>query len=70
MIDGYEFTIKWEPADVFVARATEFPSLAEHEDTREHAMAELRSMLSMVMEDVKDSGKSTPKPLETDSEQQ
>jgi predicted RNase H-like HicB family nuclease len=48
---------------VFVARATELPSVVAHDDTREQAMAELKSVLSMVMENVKDSDKSIPKPF-------
>ena len=41
MVDEYQFIVEWEPADrVFVARVTEFPSLAAHGGSQEEALHE------------------------------
>jgi predicted HicB family RNase H-like nuclease len=64
MIDEYQFIVEWEPADqVFVARVTEFPSLAAHGETQEGALHEIRDLLKAVVADLKASGEPAPAPL-------
>ncbi len=61
---GYEYVVGWEPGDeVFVARVTEFPSLAAHGDTQEGALQEIRGVVEAVVADLLESGEEVPEPL-------
>lgn len=63
-IDAYEFRISWNKEDeVFVARVTEFPSLATHGDTREEALREMKELLVFVLEDLESEGEKIPEPV-------
>ncbi|WP_407666970.1 type II toxin-antitoxin system HicB family antitoxin [Myxococcus guangdongensis] len=64
MLNEYQYVVEWEPADrVFVARVTEFPSLAAHGDSHEEALRELRGVVEEVVADLTESGEPVPEPL-------
>src|SRR4051794_23758012 len=64
MVDEYQFVVEWEPADrVFVARVTEFPSLAAHGDSPEAALQEARELAEAVIADLKAGNEPVPEPL-------
>lgn len=53
--DLYEYYIQYNLKDkVFVARISEFKSLAAHGDTMEEALKEIRSLVSNVIQDLLD----------------
>lgn len=64
MIGEYQYIVDWEPEDrVFVARVTEFPSLAAHGDSQEEALREIRDVVEAVVSDLKENGEPVPAPL-------
>jgi predicted HicB family RNase H-like nuclease len=64
MVNEYQYIVEWEPADrVFVARVTEFPSLAAHGDSQEEALREIRDLVKAIVVDLKRGGESIPVPL-------
>jgi predicted HicB family RNase H-like nuclease len=64
MINEYQFIVEWEPDDqVFVARVTEFPSLAAHGESQEEALREMRDLVDAVVADLKANGEPVPEPL-------
>ncbi|MDC0711892.1 toxin-antitoxin system HicB family antitoxin [Stigmatella sp. ncwal1] len=64
MINEYQYIVDWEPADrVFVARVTEFPSLAAHGDSQEEALREIRGVVEEVIADLNATGEPVPEPL-------
>lgn len=64
MIDECQFVVEWEPDDrVFVARVTEFPSLAAHGESQEEALREIREVVNAVVADLKANGEPVPVPL-------
>ena len=49
--------------DAFIGRVVEFPSLAAHSDTLEGALREITSVVSFVLDDLRESGEPIPEPL-------
>lgn len=59
----YNYRVKWSPEDdAFVARVLEFKSLSAHGDSREEALAELKEVVQVVVEDLKSRNEPVPKP--------
>ncbi len=57
----YEVSVDFEEEDqVFVARVSEFPSLATHGDTKEEAFTEMEGLLKTVIADLLASGEPIP----------
>jgi len=64
MVDEYQFIVEWEPDDrVFVARVTEFPSLAAHGESQEEALHEIHDLVGAVVADLNANGEPVPVPL-------
>jgi predicted HicB family RNase H-like nuclease len=62
--EEYSYNVAWSDSDgVFVARVTEFPSLAAHGSSQEKALREVRSVVGHVIEDMADEGDPLPAPL-------
>lgn len=60
----YLFSIVWSEEDeAFVARVLEFPSLAAHGPTSEHALVEIRSLVDAVLSELIEEGEPVPEPL-------
>lgn len=60
----YSYSVVWSEEDgVFVARVTEFPSLAAHGGSQEKALREIRNVLGFVLEDLAAEGEEIPIPL-------
>ncbi|MCO6512614.1 MAG: type II toxin-antitoxin system HicB family antitoxin [Aridibacter famidurans] len=60
----YLFSIVWSEEDeAFVARVLEFPSLAAHGPTAEHALVEIRSLVDAVLSELTEEGEPVPEPL-------
>ena len=66
VINEYTYTVAWEPEDeVFVATVLEFPSIAAHGSSHEAALAEVRSVVSAVVDDLERSKEPVPAPWST-----
>ena len=62
--EDYSYTVAWsDEDDAFVARVTEFPSLAAHGKSQEKALRELRGVVGYVLEDLAESREPIPEPL-------
>jgi predicted HicB family RNase H-like nuclease len=62
--EEYSYTVAWSDEDnAFVARVTEFPSLAAHGRTREKALREVTEVVDAVLADLKSSLEDVPAPL-------
>ncbi len=62
--EDYSYVVAWSDEDnAFVARVTEFPSLAAHGSSQEKALREVRSVVAFVLEDLAAEGEETPVPL-------
>ncbi len=62
--DRYTYREEWSEEDnVYIARCLEFPSLLAHGDSPEAALAELHSVVSVVVKDMEETGESIPVPL-------
>lgn len=62
--ERYRYVVEWEEEDqVFVARVSEFPSLAAHGQTHEQALAELKDVVAFVLEELEQEGQVCPEPL-------
>ena len=62
--EQYLYSIGWfEQDEVFVARVAEFPSLAAHGETQEEAMREIRDVVELVLNDLKESNEPIPEPF-------
>lgn len=62
--DEYSYTVAWsDEDDAFIARITEFPSLAAHGKSQEKALRELRGVVEFVLEDLSASREPIPEPL-------
>ena len=62
--DAYELRVAWsEEDDSFVARVTEFPSLAAHGATEAEALEQIRFVLGAVIEELEAEGAAIPLPL-------
>jgi Uncharacterized protein encoded in hypervariable junctions of pilus gene clusters len=60
----YSYTVAWSEDDQsFVARVTEFPSLAAHGSSQEKALREIRSVVGFVIDDLAADGEEVPIPL-------
>lgn len=60
----YSYSVTWSEEDgVFLGRVTEFPSLAAHGKTQEKALAEIRTVVEFVLEDLNESGEPIPEPF-------
>lgn len=60
----YSYTVTWSEEDgVFIGRVAEFPSLAAHGRTQEKALAEIRTVVEYVLDDLRESGEPIPEPL-------
>jgi predicted HicB family RNase H-like nuclease len=66
LINEYTYTVTWEPDDeVFVATVLELPSLAAHGASHEAALAEIRAVVSAVVDDLESSKAPVPEPWST-----
>lgn len=64
--DRYTYREEWsEEDDAWIARCLEFPSLAAHGPSPEAALAEIRSVVASVVEDLMASGEEVPEPFGT-----
>ena len=62
--DEYSYTVAWsDEDDAFIARITEFPSLAAHGKSQENALRELRGVVEFVLEDLAATREPIPGPL-------
>ena len=62
--EDYSYTVAGsDKDDAFVARVTEFPSLAAHGKSQEKALRELRGVVEYVLKDLADSHEPIPEPL-------
>jgi len=63
--DRYTYREEWsEEDDAYLARCLEFPSLLAHGGSPEEAaLAELRSVVAVVVNDMEEAGESIPVPL-------
>jgi predicted HicB family RNase H-like nuclease len=62
--DRYTYREEWSEEDeAYVARCLEFPSLGAHGTSPETALAELRGVVALVVEDLAASGAAIPEPL-------
>lgn len=62
--EQYLYSVGWSEADEsFVARVAEFPSLAAHGETQEEAMREIRDVVEVVLNDLKESNEPIPEPF-------
>ncbi|OGQ23714.1 MAG: hypothetical protein A2138_15015 [Deltaproteobacteria bacterium RBG_16_71_12] len=60
----YTYEVAFSPEDeAYVSRVLEWPSLAAHGGTAEVALAELRSVVAGVLEELARAGESAPVPL-------
>lgn len=60
----YSYTVTWsEEDDAFVARVSEFPSLAAHGPSQTQALRELRKVVAYVLEELSAEGAPIPQPL-------
>ena len=63
-VDRYEYRVTWSEEDeVFVARVTEFPSLAAHGDDEARALREIKTVVCFVLKDIASEGGAIPEPL-------
>ena len=62
--EQYLYSVGWsEENAAFVARAAEFPSLAAHGDTLENALREIKTVVELVLQDLKENGEFVPQPF-------
>ena len=62
--DRYTYREEWsEEDDAYVARCLEFPSLSANGASPEAALAELRGVVAVVVEDLMANGETIPEPL-------
>ena len=60
----YLYSVGWSEEDqAFIARVTEFPSLATHGDTMEETLEQIKEVVTFVLKDLEKSGEEIPKPL-------
>ncbi|MCP9493605.1 MAG: toxin-antitoxin system HicB family antitoxin [Pyrinomonadaceae bacterium MAG19_C2-C3] len=63
-VDEYLYSVGWSGTDnVFVGRVAEFSLLAAHGATLEAALAEIKSVVGLVLDDLAESGEEAPVPL-------
>lgn len=68
MLDKYEYRVNWSEDDAaYVARVTEFPSLAAHGETMESALREIKFVVSSVLEDLNENVEAIPEPINVKS---
>lgn len=64
MSDKYTYRVEWSSEDeVFVGRCLEFPSVAAHGKSHEAALQEVRSVVSIVIKDLKENKEPVPPPF-------
>lgn len=62
--EDYSYTVAWsDEDDVFIARVTEFPSLAAHGKSQEKALREVRGVVEFVLDDLAANKEPIPEPL-------
>jgi predicted RNase H-like HicB family nuclease len=62
--EQYLYTVGWSEEDnAFVARVSEFPSLAAHGATQEEALREIRDVVNFVLNDLKEADEPIPEPF-------
>jgi len=62
--DRYTYREEWsEEDDAYLARCLEFPSLLAHGGSPEASLAELRSVVAVVVNDMEEASESIPVPL-------
>lgn len=60
----YSYNVSWSPEDeVYIGRVLEWPSLAAHGDSPERALAEIRSVVAIAIEDCEEDGDQYPTPI-------
>lgn len=63
-IEKYSYQVAWSEEDeAYVARVLEFPSLAAHGDSLEAALRELKSVVEVVCEELREEEAVVPEPL-------
>ena len=64
LVEQYLYNIGWSEEDeAFVARVTEFPSLAAHSDSQEEALQEIKNVVKFVIQDLTESNEPIPEPF-------
>jgi predicted HicB family RNase H-like nuclease len=64
IVDRYTYREEWSEEDeVYIARCLEFPSVAAHGPSPEEALAEVRSVVAVIINNMVKSGESLPEPL-------
>lgn len=62
--DRYTYRQEWSEEDgVYISRCLEFPSVSTHGETPEIALKELRSVVALILEEMRTSGERIPEPL-------
>lgn len=62
--EQYLYSVGWSNADdAFIARVSEFPSLAAHADSQENALREIKEVVRFVISDLEENKEPIPEPL-------
>ena len=62
--EQYLYSVGWSEEDnAFIARVSEFPSLAAHGDSQEDALREIKDVVRFVLSDLKENKEPIPEPL-------
>ncbi|MEW6737034.1 MAG: type II toxin-antitoxin system HicB family antitoxin [Acidobacteriota bacterium] len=62
--DQYRYTVSWsEENQDYLARVAEFPSLSAFGNSLEHALREIKQVVSLVLADLQESDEPIPEPL-------
>ncbi len=62
--EDYSYAVAWSDEDnAFIARVTEFPSLAAHGKSQEKALREVRGVVEYILQDLTESREPIPEPL-------
>jgi len=63
-IASYHFEVNWSEEDqLFIAKVTEYPSLAAHGNSPEQALTRLKGVVHFVVKELKEEGASIPRPF-------
>lgn len=64
LINRYTYREEWSEEDsAYISRCLEFPSLAAHGSTPEEALAEIKSVVQLVLADMEAGGEEIPEPF-------
>ena len=66
--EDYAYTVIWSEEDeAFIGRVAEFRSLAAHGSTQEKALKEVRKVVELVLEELRETGEKIPEPISKQS---